>query len=134
MLRLTEYPEWVHLLPKVDLPPWLTGCAHVIDGEDGRTILHSSPDGANVPAHKHGAQLFIVVAGSVKVTIDGEVKDLVAGDSVEIADQQEHAVVAEPNSLVIEVFADSATSPEAQVTMSAETLAALREQMARSQS
>ena len=70
------------------------------------SILELAP-GAIVPAHDHDAeQVGLLIRGSVRFTVDGEVADLRPGATWRNLSRQPHAVQAGPDgAIVVEAFA-----------------------------
>lgn len=97
------YPDWVRKLPRVDTPfdgavGWLMSSPH------GQVVLWEFPNGAEVSPHRHGPQLGIVLGGRTLMTIEGETRAWVAGETFAIGDQEEHSAIVDPGTYVVELF------------------------------
>jgi quercetin dioxygenase-like cupin family protein len=78
----------------------------LLAGDHGQAVLWSFPYGGSVPAHRHGPQLGVILAGSMTLMVDATARHVVAGDYFEIAEHAEHSAVIAPGSMIIEVYAD----------------------------
>lgn len=97
------YPEWVSKLPQVKTPfpgavGWLLSSPH------GQVVLWEFPHGAQVPPHRHGPQMGVVLGGRTVMTIEGETRAWLPGETFSIGDQHEHSAVVDPATYVIEIF------------------------------
>lgn len=100
------YPDWVTKLPRVDTPfpgavGWLMSSPH------GQVVLWEFPEGAEVPPHRHGPQLGVVVEGRTVMTIDGQEHEWLSGETFVVGDQEEHSAVVDPDTYVIEIFEEA---------------------------
>lgn len=97
------YPEWVRTLPQVKTPfPGAVGW--LMSSPQGQVVLWEFPEGAEVKPHRHGPQLGFVLSGRTVMTIEGETRPWLAGESFAIADQQEHSAVVDPGTFIVEIF------------------------------
>ncbi|MBC3840277.1 cupin domain-containing protein [Streptacidiphilus sp. 4-A2] len=100
------FPHWVEELPDVDISfPGASG--RLIEGPHGQVVLWTFAEGGSVPPHQHGPQLGIVLAGRVRLTVDGVERDWTSGQMFELADAQVHSAVIDPGTFVIEIFQES---------------------------
>ncbi|MEU5053704.1 hypothetical protein [Streptomyces sp. NPDC021096] len=103
--NLAAWPQWVQRLPLAEVALPRAQGRLVVAGL-GQTVLWAFPEGGSVPAHRHGPQLGVVLAGCVHLARDGVVRSVKPGESFEIRDQQQHAATVAPGTLVVEVFAE----------------------------
>ncbi|WP_431926348.1 hypothetical protein [Nonomuraea jabiensis] len=100
------YPEWVKKLPQINTPfdgavGWLMSSPH------GQVVFWEFPNGAEVQPHRHGPQLGFVLGGRTLMTIEGETRAWVAGETFDIGDQEEHSAVVDPGTFIVEIFEES---------------------------
>ncbi|UCE11938.1 MAG: cupin domain-containing protein [Candidatus Thorarchaeota archaeon] len=83
------YPEAITSLPRVKLSlPGVKGW--LAQGESFQVVFFDIEPGASVPLHSHGAQFGFVIDGEMMLTIGGETKKYVRGDSYYIPADVEH--------------------------------------------
>ncbi|BDT87378.1 hypothetical protein [Nocardia cyriacigeorgica] len=97
---MDDWPDWVRKLPVVDTPGYL------LAGPHGQVVFWSFPAGANVPRHQHGPQLGLVLTGQVDLAVGDIHRTVCGGKYFRLSDQEPHAAVVAPGTLVIEIFAD----------------------------
>ena len=103
---MKPFAAWIQDLPEVQTPfGGLDG--RLLSSPDGQTVFFRADEEVEVPPHSHGAQWGIVVAGRLKLTINGETKTYEAGDTYDIGAGEEHSARLEEGSCVIDVFQDS---------------------------
>ncbi|MEV5242598.1 hypothetical protein AB0K89_26350 [Streptomyces cinnamoneus] len=103
--NLVAWPQWIQRLPMAGVAlPGVQG--RLVAPGLGQTVLWDFPEGGSIPAHRHGPQLGVVLAGCVHLARDGVIRSVRAGESFEITDQQQHAATVAPGTLVVEVFAE----------------------------
>ncbi len=100
------YPDWVEKLPQIKTPfpgavGWLMTSPH------GQVVFWEFPNGAEVPPHRHGAQMGFVLRGRTVMSIDGNTRAWQAGEIFTIGDQVEHSAVVDPGSYIIEFYQES---------------------------
>lgn len=82
-------PGFVKQLPKADLPaPELQGW--VMKGERGVVVFMQAEEDVTVPAHRHGPQWGVVLAGTMTLTMDGVTRTYQRGDTHFIPAGVEH--------------------------------------------
>ncbi len=102
---MNPYADWIQGLPQVDTPfEGLEG--RMIAGPHGQTVFFRAEEEFEVPAHAHGAQWGIVVAGALHLTIDGEGNTYGPGETYDIPAGAEHSARLEAGTSVIDVFQD----------------------------
>ncbi|MGW0047021.1 hypothetical protein GV791_09370 [Nocardia cyriacigeorgica] len=102
---MDDWPDWVRKLPVVDTPfPGSRG--YLLAGPHGQVVFWSFPAGANVPRHQHGPQLGLVLTGQVDLAVGDIHRTVCGGKYFRLSDQEPHAAVVAPGTLVIEIFAD----------------------------
>jgi len=106
-----------------DLPDSVGERAPGVEGRFGRSALGSrdlgislwryGPDYRSETGHRHGEQeeAYVVVGGSGRILLDGEVRELVQWDAVRVAPQVVRAFHAGPDGL--ELLAVGGPKPEA---------------------
>jgi quercetin dioxygenase-like cupin family protein len=100
-----RYADFITKLPLADLP--FAGVrANLLAAPLGQVAFFTLPAGMSVPAHSHGAQWGIVVAGGIELTIGGVKGIYRQGDSYHVGDGVVHSVVVLEDCLAIDVFAD----------------------------
>jgi quercetin dioxygenase-like cupin family protein len=101
---MNVFPSFIDQLPAVDIGvPGVV--VRVLIGTQSVAFIAVLED-ASVSPHRHGAQWGIVVSGAVELTIEGEVRTYVAGDSYHISAGLEHGAKLLAGSRLIEVFED----------------------------
>ena len=104
--RITAFPDWVTLLPEVDVDfPGAKG--YLLSGVHGQLVMWDFATGGSVPAHQHGPQLGVVLAGSVLLTREGNTVHYGAGESFSLEDREWHGARIDPGTMVLEIFAES---------------------------
>lgn len=102
---MNPYADWILGLPQVDTPfEGLEG--RMIAGPHGQTVFFTAEEDFEVPAHAHGAQWGVVVAGRLHLTVDGEVNTYGPGETYDIPAGAEHSARLEAGTSVIDVFQD----------------------------
>jgi unsaturated pyranuronate lyase len=89
------------------LPIWPGILARVVEGKDITFAIVELDAGAVAARHQHtNEQLGIVLRGTMRFDIGGEVRDLRPGDTYEIPSNVWHEATAGPDgAVVIDVFA-----------------------------
>ena len=90
------------------------GYRQLAEGVEMKTLVHGDKTsmcefrlakGAEVPTHAHPhEQTGLVVSGTLRFDVDGEVFDAHAGDSWNIAGGTPHSATALQDTVVVEVF------------------------------
>ena len=90
------------------------GFRQMVAGVEMKTLAHGTKTsmhefhiakGAEIPAHAHPhEQTGIMVSGTLRFNVNGEIFDAQAGDSWNIAGNTEHAATALEDTVVVEVF------------------------------
>jgi quercetin dioxygenase-like cupin family protein len=102
---MNPYADWIQGLPQVDTSfEGLEG--RMISGPHGQAVFFRTEEEFEVPAHSHGAQWGIVVAGTLHLTVDGERKTYKPGETYDIPAGAEHSARLEADTSVIDVFQD----------------------------
>lgn len=102
---MNPYADWIQGLPKVDTPfEGLEG--RMIAGPHGQAVFFRAEGEFEVPAHAHGAQWGIVVAGTLHLMVDGQTNTYGPGETYDIPAGAEHAARLETGTSVIDVFQD----------------------------
>ena len=67
---MSDFPECITRLPELDIPfDGVSG--HLLQGKDQQVALVRFEDETVVPEHSHAAQWELVVAGELRLTVDG---------------------------------------------------------------
>ena len=102
---MNPYADWIQGLPQVDTPfEGLEG--RMIAGPHGQTVFFRAEEEFEVPAHAHGAQWGVVVAGTLYLTVDGQTNTYGPGETYDIPAGAENAARLEAGTSVIDVFQD----------------------------
>ena len=85
---------------------WDGVTAQAVEGERTTLAVVDLEPGSSVPEHRHeNEQLGILIRGSMRFRIDGETRDLTAGDTWRILGDVPHSVTAGPEgALAVECF------------------------------
>jgi quercetin dioxygenase-like cupin family protein len=85
---------------------WDGVTAQAVEGEQTTLAVVDLEPGSSVPEHRHeNEQLGILIRGSMRFRIDGETRDLAAGDTWRILGDVPHSVTAGPEgALAVECF------------------------------
>lgn len=77
---MNDFPDFITRLPEVDFPfEGVSG--HLLQGEDQQAAFVWFEDETVVPEHSHASQWELVVAGELRLTVDGVEKTYREGDS-----------------------------------------------------
>ena len=85
---------------------WDGVTAQAVEGERTTLAVVNLEPGSTVPEHRHeNEQLGILIRGSMRFRIEGETRDLAAGDTWRILGDVPHSVTAGPEgALAVECF------------------------------
>ncbi len=101
-----SFPAPIRALPEADIP--LAGIrGWLLAGTHGQVVFMDIAPIGQVPAHAHGAQWGVVVAGEMILTIGGETRTCGKGDSYYIPAGVEHSARFNSRVLVVDFFADA---------------------------
>lgn len=116
MTETFEYPEWVKLLPEIDLP--LEGVrGWLLQGGGQQAVFFEIEPIGEIPMHTHGAQFGIMLEGEMSLTIGGETRLYRRGDTYVIPAGAEHGAVFHSRVRVIDFFDEPARySPKNRAT------------------
>ena len=100
---MSAFAKLVDLGP---LPIWTDVLSRAVHGERITMAVVELAPHSVVPEHHHpNEQLGVVLKGSMTFTIDGERRELAAGDTYNIPGNVRHAVTTGPNgAVVVDVF------------------------------
>ncbi|MBI4879953.1 MAG: cupin domain-containing protein [Planctomycetes bacterium] len=100
---MSEFPEFIRDLPQADVPiSGVTG--RLLQGERNQVVFFSFARDVAVPEHSHGAQWEIVVAGEVRLTLQGEERTYRAGESFFVPAGAQHSAQVRAGFRSIAVF------------------------------
>ncbi len=89
---MDDFPEFITRLPELDIPfEGVSG--HLLQGEDHQTAFVRFEDETVVPEHSHASQWELVVAGELRLTVDGVENTYREGDSFYIPAGAVHGAV-----------------------------------------
>ena len=99
------YPDVITQLPEADIPfegvrGWLS------QAMDHQLVFFEIEAIGQVAEHKHGAQWGVVFEGEMELTIGGELKTYLKGDSYFIPEGVLHSAVFKKKSYLMDFFAD----------------------------
>jgi len=104
-MKAPEFPEFIKNLPQADIPiEGITGWLQ--NGEHGQVLFLQTDRKITVPEHSHGDQWGIVIDGEMELTIAGETKKYVQGDSYFIPAGTMHGAVLYKDFRALDHFAD----------------------------
>jgi len=105
-MQTDAYPPVITRLPEADVP--LDGIRGWLSQGEGHQILFVDIEaGSELPAHSHGEQWGIVVAGEMDLSIADETRRYRAGDSYHIPAGTVHQARFLTHFRAIDVFADA---------------------------
>ena len=101
------FPKAITRLPQADVP--LGGVrAYLSQSDDHQILFMEFERDVKVPAHCHGDQWAVVVAGRIDLVIGGEERTFVKGDSYFIPAGVEHSASISAGYADVTFFADRA--------------------------
>ncbi len=102
-----DYPEWIKGLPEIDIP--LEGVrGWLLQAADRQAVFFEIEPIGEIPLHTHGAQFGVVLDGEMSLTIGGQTRRYVKGDSYSIPAGVEHGAVFHSRVQVIDFFDEPA--------------------------
>jgi quercetin dioxygenase-like cupin family protein len=102
---MTGFPEIVRRLPEADVP--FRGISvRLLQGPTASAIFVEAMEDSAVPAHSHGAQWGVVVAGELVLTIGGRTRTYGSGQEYLIPAGVVHAATLKKGVRVIDFFDD----------------------------
>jgi quercetin dioxygenase-like cupin family protein len=99
------FPPFIRALPVPDSPVQMS--AHIVPSDHVLTMFYETADAVEVPAHRHGAQWGVVLAGSLDLDIEGRRATYGPGDSYFVPAEALHAARISAGYKGIDVFADA---------------------------
>lgn len=103
---MTVYPDWVRQLPAVKTP-FSGAVGWLMSSPVGQVVFWEFPNGAEVPPHRHGPQMGVVLAGRTVMTVEGKTQAWQTGETFWIADQEEHSARVDPDTYIIEFYQEA---------------------------
>jgi quercetin dioxygenase-like cupin family protein len=101
----TFFPPFIRALPAPDSPVRMD--ARIVPSEHVLTMFYEIGDAVEVPAHRHGAQWGVVIAGSMELEVEGRSDTYGPGDTYYIPDGAVHTARISAGYKGIDVFADA---------------------------
>jgi quercetin dioxygenase-like cupin family protein len=87
---MKDFPEFITNLPELDMPfDGVSG--HLLQGESQQVAFARFDKDTEVAMHSHRAQWELVVAGEMRLTMEGQEKTYRQGQSFYIPEGVEHA-------------------------------------------
>ena len=87
---MNDFPEFITKLPELDIPfEGVSG--HLLQGENQQVAFARFDKDTEVPMHSHRAQWELVMAGEVRLTMEGQERTYREGESFYIPEDVEHA-------------------------------------------
>ncbi len=100
---MSEFPEFIRRLPEAQLPfAGVTG--RLLQGARNQVVFFSFAQDVAVPEHSHGAQWEIVVAGEVRLKLQGEERTYRPGDAFFVPAGAPHSALVRAGFQSIAVF------------------------------
>jgi quercetin dioxygenase-like cupin family protein len=99
------FPPFIRALPAPDSPVPMS--AHIVPSDHVLTMFYEIADPVFVPAHRHGAQWGVVLAGSLELEVEGESATYGPGDSYFVPADALHLARISAGYKGIDVFADA---------------------------
>ena len=99
------FPPFIRALPVPDSPVRMD--ARIVPSEHVLTMFYEIADAVEVPAHHHGAQWGVVLAGAMELEIEGLTAIYLPGDSYYVPDGALHTARISAGYKGIDVFADA---------------------------
>ena len=99
------FPPFIRALPAPDSTVPMD--AHIVPSQHVLTMFYEMADAVSVPAHRHGAQWGVVLAGSLELEIEGRSATYGPGDSYYVPANALHTARLSAGYKGIDVFADA---------------------------
>jgi quercetin dioxygenase-like cupin family protein len=99
------FPPFIDSLPAPDSPVKMD--ARIVPSDHALTMFYEIDDAVEVPPHRHGAQWGVVLAGSMELDIDGDVRTYHRGDTYFVPAGALHTTRLSAGYKGIDVFADA---------------------------
>jgi quercetin dioxygenase-like cupin family protein len=103
--RSEFFPPFIRELPVPDSPVPMD--ARIVPSEHVLTMFYEIAEAVEVPAHRHGAQWGVVLAGSMELEVEGSTTTYEPGDSYYVPDGALHTARISAGYKGIDVFADA---------------------------
>ena len=100
-----QLPEELKQNPEIDVPVegirgWKVG------GAEGLVVFFEIQPGSVLPEHAHCFQWGIVIEGEIELTIGGETRTYVKGDSYNVPEGVNHSAVIPKGCIAMDYFGD----------------------------
>lgn len=100
-----DIPAFIQAFPALDLPfPDSVVTTSVIRSEAGLMVMFAFHEDFSLPEHHHKAQWGNVIEGQVELTINGQSRTYLPGESYSIPSGVPHAVKVTAGTKVIDIF------------------------------
>ncbi|OYX41086.1 MAG: cupin [Rhodobacterales bacterium 32-67-9] len=98
-------PDFIRGFPAIDLPvPDDAVTTNVLRSDHGLAVFFTFHKDVDLPAHAHKGQWGTVLKGSVELTIGGETRTYVPGETYTIPSGTLHAARIPAGTVVLDVF------------------------------
>lgn len=87
---MKDFPEFITNLPELDMP-FAGVSGHLLQGESQQVAFVRFDKDTEVPMHSHRAQWELVIAGEMRLTMEGQERAYRQGESFYIPEGVEHA-------------------------------------------
>ena len=106
------FPEFMQAFPALDVPfPDDVVVSSAVRSDAGLVVFFTFLKNMDLPPHAHQAQWGTVIEGELILTIGGETRTYLPGDSYSIGAGVEHAAKVKAGSRVIDVFEEADRYP-----------------------
>ena len=100
-------PAFFDAMPALDLPfPDSVVSSHAVRSDAGLVVFFRFHQDCTIPPHSHGPQWGTVIAGEVALTIDGQTRRHLPGESYDIPAGSVHSVQVTAGTIAVDVFAE----------------------------
>ncbi|SFB71096.1 cupin domain-containing protein [Tropicimonas isoalkanivorans] len=101
-------PNFLQALPALDIPfPESQVEAKAIRSDDALAVFFLFHTDFDLPPHAHKGQWGTVIEGEVTLTVDGQTRTYMPGQSYDIPAGAEHSARVKAGSIVIDVFEEA---------------------------
>lgn len=101
-------PAFVKALPQIDVPfPNTQARTYALQSPQGLVVFFEAFEDLIIPPHSHKGQWGTVLAGEVILTIGGETRTYLPGDTYDIGVGVEHSGTIKAGSVAMDVFEEA---------------------------
>jgi len=107
-----EFPEFIKNQPQLDIPfPADVVETHAVASDTGLAVFFTFHKEVSIPEHVHKAQWGTVIEGFLDLTMNGETKRYLPGESYSIPAGAPHAAYAPAGARIFDVFEEADRYP-----------------------